>query len=121
VWLHPVRTPAKADYVDEPRSYYDMWWAFGWPFETSVAMGRIVFSGMFDKYPNLAVICHHMGAMIPYFEGRVGPGLADLVEGLFRARPIRRRNVDGRVCRRTKVACTSNFSISPLTDTGGLL
>lgn len=78
IWLHPVRTPAKADYVDEPRSYYDMWWAFGWPFETSVAMGRIVFSGMFDRYPDLAVICHHMGAMIPYFEGRVGPGLADL-------------------------------------------
>ena len=78
IWLHPVRTPAAAEYVDEPRSYYDMWWAFGWPFETSVAMGRIVFSGMFDKYPNLSVICHHMGAMIPYFEGRVGPGLADL-------------------------------------------
>ncbi len=78
IWMHPTRTPAVAEYVDEPRSYYDMWWAFGWPFETSVAMGRIVFSGMFDRYPDLAIITHHMGAMIPYFEGRVGAGLDDL-------------------------------------------
>jgi predicted TIM-barrel fold metal-dependent hydrolase len=80
IWLHPTRTPAVAEYLDEPRSYYDMWWAFGWPFETSVAMGRIVFSGMFDKYPDLSIITHHMGAMIPYFEGRVGPGLDALGE-----------------------------------------
>ena len=75
IWIHPTRTPAAAEYIDEPRSYYDMWWAFGWPFETSVAMGRIVFSGLFDRYPDLKIITHHMGAMIPYFENRVGPGL----------------------------------------------
>jgi aminocarboxymuconate-semialdehyde decarboxylase len=33
-----------------------------------------VFAGLFDKHPNLKIITHHMGAMIPYFEGRVGPG-----------------------------------------------
>jgi aminocarboxymuconate-semialdehyde decarboxylase len=38
-------------------------------------MGRIVFSGLFDRYPDLKIITHHMGAMIPYFENRVGPGL----------------------------------------------
>ena len=27
-----------------------------------------------DKYPNLKIIAHHLGAMVPYFEGRVGPG-----------------------------------------------
>lgn len=80
IWVHPTRTPAAAEYLDEPRSYYDMWWAFGWPFETSVAMGRIVFSGMFDRYPDLKVITHHMGAMVPYFENRVGPGLDALGE-----------------------------------------
>jgi predicted TIM-barrel fold metal-dependent hydrolase len=37
-------------------------------------MSRIVFAGYFDKYPNLKIIAHHLGAMIPYFEGRVGPG-----------------------------------------------
>ena len=38
----------------------------------------IVFSGLFDKHPNLRIITHHMGGMVPYFEGRVGPGWEQL-------------------------------------------
>ncbi len=30
----------------------------------------IVFSGLFDKLPNLRIITHHCGGMIPYFSGR---------------------------------------------------
>jgi predicted TIM-barrel fold metal-dependent hydrolase len=78
VWLHPARPAAVADYVGEPRSKYDLWWAFGWPYETSVAMGRLVFSGLFDRHPELVVITHHMGAMIPFCEGRIGGGLDQL-------------------------------------------
>ena len=37
-------------------------------------MARIVFAGHFDRFPNLKIITHHMGAMAPYFEGRLGPG-----------------------------------------------
>ena len=37
-------------------------------------MARIVFARLFDRFPNLKIITHHMGAMIPYFEGRIGPG-----------------------------------------------
>ena len=29
---------------------------------------------MFDRFPDLKIISHHMGAMAPYFAGRVGPG-----------------------------------------------
>jgi predicted TIM-barrel fold metal-dependent hydrolase len=29
---------------------------------------------MFDKLPGLKIIAHHYGAMVPFFEGRVGPG-----------------------------------------------
>ena len=79
IWLHPTRSAADIpDYRSENRSYYDMWWAFGWPYETSVAMGRIVMSGVFDRHPDIKIIAHHMGAMIPYFEGRVGAGLDQL-------------------------------------------
>lgn len=63
-----------ADYLSEDKSKYEIWWTFGWPYETSAAMARIVFAGYFDEFPNLKIITHHMGAMIPYFEGRVGPG-----------------------------------------------
>jgi aminocarboxymuconate-semialdehyde decarboxylase len=78
IWLHPTRTPATADYGGEPRSKYDIWWAFGWPYETTVAMARLVFSGIFDRHPHLKIITHHLGAMLPYFEMRAAGGLDQL-------------------------------------------
>src|SRR5215467_13638202 len=75
IWLHPTRTAAVRDYESEAKSRYEMWWCFGWPYDTSVAMARLVFSGLFDRHPDLKIITHHLGGMIPYFDGRVGPGL----------------------------------------------
>jgi len=74
IWLHPYRGADVPDYSTERRSLYEIWWAFGWPYETSAAMARIVFAGLFDRFPALKIITHHMGAMAPYFAGRVGPG-----------------------------------------------
>jgi len=74
IWLHPARGADFPDYLTETRSQYEIWWTFGWPYETSVAMSRLVFAGYFDRFPNLKIITHHMGGMIPYFEGRVGYG-----------------------------------------------
>ena len=73
IWMHPARDQRRADYVDEDVSKYEIWQVLGWPYETSVAMARMVFSGLFDKLPTLRLITHHLGAMIPYFQGRVGP------------------------------------------------
>jgi predicted TIM-barrel fold metal-dependent hydrolase len=78
VWLHPTRSPRRADYLTESRSKYDIWWALGWPYETSICMARLVFSGVFDRWPELKILTHHMGGMVPYFEGRVGWGLDQL-------------------------------------------
>jgi predicted TIM-barrel fold metal-dependent hydrolase len=74
MWLHPARGADVADYRGEPKSHYEIWWTLGWPYETSVAMAHMVFGGLFDRHPGFKVITHHMGGMIPYFEGRVGPG-----------------------------------------------
>jgi len=74
IWLHPARGADFPDYKSETKSHYEIWWTFGWPYETSAAMAHLVFAGLFDKHPNLKIITHHMGAMAPYFEGRVGPG-----------------------------------------------
>ena len=74
IWMHPARGADFPDYKTEAKSKYEIWWTFGWPYETSAAMSRIVFSGMFDRHPNLRIVTHHMGGMIPYFEGRVGYG-----------------------------------------------
>jgi aminocarboxymuconate-semialdehyde decarboxylase len=74
VWLHPARGETSSDYQSEKRSEYEIWWTFGWPYETSAAMARMVFSRFFDKFPQLKIITHHAGGMVPFFEGRVGPG-----------------------------------------------
>jgi uncharacterized protein len=74
LFLHPQRGANFPDYLTEPKSKYEMWWTFGWPYETSVAMARLVFSKVLDRYPRLKFIPHHFGAMVPFFEGRVGPG-----------------------------------------------
>lgn len=74
IWLHPARGADFPDYATEERSRYEIWWTFGWPYETSAAMARLVFAGVFDRLPGLKIITHHMGAMVPYFEGRVGHG-----------------------------------------------
>lgn len=74
ILLHPVRGAEMPDYLTEDKSKYEIWWTFGWPYETSAAMARLVFSGIMDRLPQLKLLAHHMGAMVPYFEGRVGPG-----------------------------------------------
>ena len=73
IWLHPVRGPVP-DYPTLDKSKYEIWWCFGWPYESSAAMSHLVFSGLFDRHPNLRIITHHLGAMIPYFAGRIEQG-----------------------------------------------
>lgn len=75
IWLHPTRTAKHSDYASESKSRFEMWWCFGWPYDTSVAIARLVLDGLLDRHPDLKVITHHLGGMIPYFAGRVGPGL----------------------------------------------
>src|SRR6201984_219487 len=75
IWLHPARTASMPDYPKEQKSRFEMWWCFGWPYDTSVAMVRIALCGLLDRYPKLKIITHHLGGMIPYYDGRVGPGL----------------------------------------------
>ena len=70
IWMHPARPATRPDYPGEPKSKYEIWQVLGWPYETSVAMARIVFSGLFDRLPGIRIITHHCGAMIPFFAGR---------------------------------------------------
>jgi aminocarboxymuconate-semialdehyde decarboxylase len=74
VWLHPARGAEMPDYRDEKKSLYEIWWTFGWSYETAAAMGRLVFSKTLDNNPNLKIIVHHFGGIVPMLEGRIGPG-----------------------------------------------
>ena len=74
VWIHPARGAEMPDYRDEKKSLYEIWWTFGWSYETAAAMARLVFSKTLDRNPNLKIIVHHFGGIVPMLEGRIGPG-----------------------------------------------
>jgi aminocarboxymuconate-semialdehyde decarboxylase len=78
LWVHPCRNSSWADYPSEERSKYELWWVFGWEYDTAIFMARAVFSGLLERYPNLKILIHHGGSMVPHFSGRVGPGLDQL-------------------------------------------
>ncbi len=61
IWMHPVFDNRKPDNNI----------VFSWEYELSQAMMEIVNAGILKKYPNLKIIVHHAGAMIPFFAGRV--------------------------------------------------
>lgn len=71
IWIHPTRSVNFADYKTEQRSKYMLFSNFGWPYETAVAMTRLVFAGVLEKWPNLKFITHHAGGMVPFFEQRI--------------------------------------------------
>jgi uncharacterized protein len=92
IWVHPSRSAAFSDYVTEDKSRYEIWWVFGWPYETAAFMSRIVFSGVFERHPDIKILTHHGGSMVPHFAGRVGPGWDQLGA---RTPPDRREEVEG--------------------------
>jgi predicted TIM-barrel fold metal-dependent hydrolase len=75
LWVHPARNSSWADYPTEDKSKFELWWLFGWPYDTSAFMARLVFSGILTRHPGLKVITHHAGGMVPFFSGRVGAGM----------------------------------------------
>ncbi len=87
VWMHPARGAEMPDYMSEQKSLYEIWWTFGWSYETATAMMRLVYSKIMDNHPDLKIITHHFGGIVPMLEGRIGPGndvhgLAHLGRGL---------------------------------------
>ena len=67
IWIHPwlQPKPAVADLLTNPVL------GFGWPFETTVAMGCLAQSSVFEDYPNIKFITHHCGGMVPFFARRI--------------------------------------------------
>jgi predicted TIM-barrel fold metal-dependent hydrolase len=81
VWIHPMRGPNFSDYASESASENEIWFTFGWPYETSACVTRLIFSGLFDKLPNLKIITHHMGGMIPFFSQKIALGFSQIFDG----------------------------------------
>jgi predicted TIM-barrel fold metal-dependent hydrolase len=87
VWVHPVRGPDFPDYVSEQNSQNEIWFSFGWPYETTACMTRLIYSGIFDELPGLKIVSHHMGGMIPYFSGKIKLGFRQIFFGTPECNP----------------------------------
>jgi len=61
IWLHPVFDDRKPDNNI----------VFSWEYELTQAMLQLVAAGIFQRHPQLKIIVHHAGAMVPFFAGRV--------------------------------------------------
>lgn len=71
IWIHPLRRATVSDYPTEDASLHQIFSLFGWPYETTTAMTRLIFAGAFEKYPKIKFITHHLGGMVPYFADRI--------------------------------------------------
>ncbi|HXQ51275.1 MAG TPA: amidohydrolase family protein [Stellaceae bacterium] len=88
VWIHPVRGPNFPDYAGETVSEDEVWFTFGWPYETSAAVTRLIYSGIYDELPGLKIITHHMGGMIPYFANKIALGFRQIFFGAMNRNPL---------------------------------
>ena len=61
VLLHPVFDSRKPDNNI----------VFSWEYELSQGMLELVNADIFNKCPNIKIVVHHAGAMIPFFAGRI--------------------------------------------------
>ena len=74
VLLHPVRGPNRPDYPSEDASHFDSWRVIGWLYDTVSAMTRLIFSGVFDRHPDIKIVTHHLGGFAPYASERIREG-----------------------------------------------
>lgn len=61
LWLHPVFDDRKPDNGI----------TFSWEYELTQAMLQLVQAGLFREFPNLKILVHHAGAMVPFFGERM--------------------------------------------------
>jgi uncharacterized protein len=56
---------------------------FGWPFDTTQAVLRLVLSGTLERFSTLKVVTHHLGGwMLPFYSGRFDVKFANLKKNL---------------------------------------
>jgi len=71
IFIHPLREMTTPDYAGEKISRYRVWTKLGWPYATALAMTRLVYGGVLEKWPGLKIVTHHCGGLIPFLAGRI--------------------------------------------------
>ena len=75
IFLHPM-LPANSDAFRE----YVLGPIIGFPFDTSLAVARMCYDGMFEQLSDIRWIIGHLGGAIPYLMERMDNGFRDFAE-----------------------------------------
>ncbi|MBI5827974.1 MAG: amidohydrolase [Chloroflexi bacterium] len=67
ILLHPINAHVSYNWIGE----HKLDRLFGWPFETTLALSRLVFGGILERFPTLKIIAHHAGSMISFYQDRI--------------------------------------------------
>jgi predicted TIM-barrel fold metal-dependent hydrolase len=66
ILLHPAK-PTTIEFVKG----YEMTSSLGNMFDNTIALTRIIMSGILDEFPKLKLVCPHLGGTLPYIVGRL--------------------------------------------------
>jgi aminocarboxymuconate-semialdehyde decarboxylase len=75
VFLHPM-LPMNS----EPFREYVLGPIIGFPFDTTLAVARMCYAGMFEEFPDIKWIIGHLGGGVPYLMERMDNGYRDFAE-----------------------------------------
>lgn len=75
VFIHPM-IPASA----EPFAEFVLGPIIGFPFDTTLAVARLCYAGVFRELPNIRWILGHLGGAVPYLMERMDNGWRDFAE-----------------------------------------
>jgi len=75
IFLHPM-IPANSDAFRE----YVLGPIIGFPFDTSLAVARMCYDGMFAELPDIRWIIGHLGGAVPYLMERMDNGWRDFAD-----------------------------------------
>ncbi len=81
VVLHPAR-PVTLEVLPD----FDMVASLGMMFDTSIALCRLILTGVLEEHPNLKLVCPHVGGVLPYLIGRLDYQVLALKRGGDRIR-----------------------------------
>jgi aminocarboxymuconate-semialdehyde decarboxylase len=69
VFMHPTSSALSAT-----QSEYSLRTLVTWPTETTIAVARLIFSGLIERHPRLKIILAHGGGTLPNLAGRLDLG-----------------------------------------------
>jgi aminocarboxymuconate-semialdehyde decarboxylase len=66
LFLHPSNAPCQSNW-----DKYSLHQKILWPTDSTLAISRIIYAGIFDRYPKLQMIASHLGGMILLYLDRL--------------------------------------------------